>query len=102
MKLIKAFLVIFFIVAPIAAVIWLYFTAGIQIATILGFIYVPFLALLLGRLIKNKAEHGSFFFEKEQKKTTEAIDSGYECPFCGARFSFKRISCPDCGKSLNK
>lgn len=102
MKTLKAILVIFFIVAPIAAIVLTYFNVGFQVAVVLGFIYVPFLALMLGRLIKNKAEHGQFLFVKEKDKKTETLNSGYECPFCGARFSFKRISCPDCGKSLNK
>lgn len=102
MKKLKPFLIILLIVAPIAAIVAAYITIGFQIAVVLGFIYVPFLALIIGRLIKNKAEYGRFLFIKEEKKKTEAINSGYECPFCGARFSFKRISCPDCGKSLNK
>lgn len=102
MKTLKAIAVIFFIVAPISAIVLTYFKVGFQVAVVLGFVYVPFLALMLGRLIKNKAEHGQFLFVKEKAKKTETLNSGYECPFCGARFSFKRISCPDCGKSLNK
>ncbi len=102
MKNLKAILIILLIVAPIVAIIAAYITIGFQIAVILGFIYVPFLVLIIGRLIKNKAEYGHFLFITEAKKKTETLNSGYECPFCGARFLFKRISCPDCGKSLNK
>lgn len=102
LKKIKPFLIILLIIFPVAAIVLAYLKIGFQIAVILGFVCVPFLALVIGRLIKNKAEYGQFLFIKEKKKETEALNSGFECPFCGARFSFKRISCPDCGKSLNK
>ena len=102
MRYLKGILILFLLFAPIVAVILAYLKIDFYVAAVIGFVYMPFLVLIVGRLIKNKAEYGQFLFVKEKAKTTEALNSGFECPFCGARFSFKRISCPDCGKSLSK
>lgn len=102
MKIVKALVFILILTAPIALVVAAYLYISTQVAVMIAFLAVPLIALAVGTLIKNKMEYGQFLFIKEKKKTTEALNSGFECPYCGARFSFKRISCPDCGKSLNK
>lgn len=74
---------------------------GAMIAFLIGFFVVPFLLIVTGMLLRNRANGGSLFGRKK-KADADKIDAGFECPYCGARFPFARKSCPTCGKDLNQ
>lgn len=101
MKKFKRILLILMLILPPAVVALAYFYINFHFAVIFGFLAFPLMAIAVGTVIRNKMEYGCFIFVKEKPKKLDAINSGYECPFCGARFKIKRVSCPDCGKNIN-
>lgn len=91
------YVIVSILLPPIIAVV-----AGIKYgygaAIIVSCIMLTFPLITIFTLFKNKAQSGCYIFEKEPECIAYKTDNGYECSACGGRFSFKRTSCPDCGK----
>ncbi len=70
------------------------------VALMIFCVTLPLLLTTVLRLSRFKAENGFWFFKREAPSALLKTDDGYECGYCGARFSSKVGSCLSCGKSF--
>ena len=91
--------VILMAICPVATALTAVFISPMAAALIFC-VTLPLLLTTILRLSRFKAENGYWFFEKPASSLLLKTDDGYECGYCGARFSTKAGSCLSCGKSF--
>ena len=91
--------VILMAICPIATVLAAVFVSP-TVALMIFCITLPLLLTTLLRLSRFKAENGFWFFKQKAPAALLKTAEGYECGFCGARFSSKTGSCLSCGKNF--